>query len=66
MSDVIITDEKPIAKKKTTEKELIETLTELWDALSDDQKIKTQKPRLYRKPMQEIKGRPRKKRRRKR
>ena len=63
--DVIITG-KNIVNKKTTEEEYIEAVTSLWDNLSEDERIKTGRPKMYRKPTQEIKGRPRKKRRHRR
>ena len=66
MSDIIITDEKKKSILQTEKNELIDAVTELWDSLSTDEKIRIGKPKGYRTPKQEIKGRPRKKRRRKR
>ena len=66
--DVIITG-KNIVNNKTTEAEYIEAITTLYDNLSDDERIKTGRPKMYRKPLETAKPkvRPgRKKRRHKR
>ena len=68
MSDVIITGEDSIIKKQT-EADYIEAITTLYDNLSDDERIKTGRPKKYRKPLETAKPkvRPgRKKRRHKR
>ena len=64
--DVIITGEESILRKKVEENDLIDVVTEMWDSLSADEKIRIGKPKGYRTPKKEIKGRPRKKRRHRR